>query len=173
MQNTEEHSANPQQDISRNILVAIVVFLTVADQFTKVLIQHFFFLGEGSPVIPGFFDLRYIQNTGAAWGMFAGFNHWLVVFSFVILGLLIRFRHHLVGHHPLERIALTLMLSGIIGNLIDRMRLGYVVDFLDFYFGNKHFPAFNIADAAITLGVFVYFAAQLLQARTQSGETAE
>lgn len=158
--------------VSRGLIVAIIIILTVADQITKLWAQRVFFLGEGRTVIPGFFDLRYIQNTGAAWGIFSGFNHWLVVFSFIMLALLIRFRHHLIGHHPLERLSLALMLSGIIGNLIDRVRLGYVVDFLDFYIGESHFPAFNIADAAITCGVALYFVAQLILSRSSSNENS-
>ncbi len=159
--------------VSRGLIVTIIIFLTVSDQLTKLWTQRVFFLGEGRTVIPGFFDLRYIQNTGAAWGIFSGFNHWLVVFSFIMLALLIRFRHHLIGHHPLERISLALMLSGIIGNLIDRVRLGYVVDFLDFYIGSRHFPAFNIADAAITGGVALYFIAQLILSRSRSSENSQ
>jgi signal peptidase II len=138
------------------LIVLLAVGVAVLDQATKEWVLRAFALGESVPVIPGFFHLTYVRNTGAAWGLMSGSNHWLVVFSVVMLVLLVVFRHAFHGGRGIHRVGLGLLLGGIAGNLFDRMRYGYVVDFLDFHLGGRHFPAFNVADAAITLGVGIY-----------------
>ncbi|MFO7871491.1 MAG: signal peptidase II [Kiritimatiellia bacterium] len=142
------------------IVLAVSFFVALADQLTK----HFVRLnlpGRTVDVIPGFFTLRYVRNTGAAWGIFEGFNNWLVLLSAVMLTAIFIFRRHLLDGTALSRLALGLMTGGIIGNLADRVRLGYVVDFLDFHLSGHHFPAFNIADAAICAGVSLYVFTQV------------
>lgn len=141
------------------LVLVLGILIAFADQFVKELVRFRFLPGESIVVIPGFFELTYVRNTGAAWGMFDGFNVALALFSLVVLVLLVVFRRHFSGPHPLQRFALGCMAGGILGNLFDRLRLGYVVDFLHFYRGNYHFPSFNIADAAICIGVFCYFIA--------------
>lgn len=155
------------------LLLAIGV--TLLDQAIKFLIRCDFLLYESLPVIPGFFDLRYIQNTGAAWGIFSGGHYWLAALSVVVLTLLVLFRHLFFSGGRIDRIAFGLMMGGIAGNFIDRVRLNYVVDFLDFHWGLHHFPAFNVADAAICSGVGLYMLSQGLQARRQrhSGAAAK
>lgn len=138
------------------LVLVLGILIALADQIVKVLVRFRFFLGESVPVIPGFFELTYVRNTGAAWGLFDGSNVALALFSLVVLILLIVFRRHFVGSSVWQRVALGFMAGGILGNLFDRLRLGYVVDFLHFYRGNYHFPSFNIADAAICTGVFFY-----------------
>jgi signal peptidase II len=135
------------------VLGSLVVIL---DQATKYAVRSRFALGDGLTVLPGLFDLRYIQNTGAAWGMLEGLSHWLIVLSVVMLAILIRFRHTFTTHSLCSRLALALMGAGIVGNLLDRVTFGYVVDFLDFYWASHHFPAFNVADSAICTGVGLY-----------------
>ncbi len=88
--------------------------------------------------------------------MLQGLNHWLVALSIVMLAVLIIFRRHFITDSRLSKIAAGLIIGGIIGNLIDRLRNGHVVDFLDFYWGAHAFPAFNIADSAICVGVALY-----------------
>lgn len=139
--------------------------LAAADQSAKALIQSRFALGEGRVLVAGFFDLRYVQNTGAAWGLFAGLNVWLVLFSLAMLIGMWRWRRAWLTHTALDPVIAVCLLGGIVGNLIDRIRLGYVVDYLDFYWRDRHFPAFNIADAAICTGVGLYLIAQTLAAR--------
>lgn len=138
------------------LVLVLGILIAMADQVVKVLVRFRFFPGESITVIPSLFDLTYVRNTGAAWGLFNGANVALAVFSLVVLVLLIVFRHHFVGSFRLQRVALGLTAGGILGNLFDRLRLGYVVDYLDFYRGGYHFPSFNIADAAICSGVFFY-----------------
>lgn len=141
----------------------IAVVVTLLDQLTKFLVRRDFELFEAVSVVPGLLDLRYIQNTGAAWGIFQGGALWLGLLSLLVLVVLIIFRHSFFSHRAIDQVAFGLMTGGIIGNLIDRLRLFYVVDFLDFHWQGYHFPAFNVADAAICTGVFLYFMAQVFQ----------
>jgi signal peptidase II len=142
------------------LILALSVVVVIVDQVTKLLIWQSLPLGRQVVIIPGLFSLRYVQNTGAAWGILSGFSHWLVLMSVVILALLLILRRHFMADTLLHRIATGLMIAGIIGNLIDRVRLGYVVDFLDFYWRQSHFPAFNVADSAICIGVGIYIVSQ-------------
>lgn len=138
------------------LVLMLGLLIAAADQFVKELVRRHFFVGESLPVIPGFFSLTYVRNTGAAWGMFDGSNVALAIFSLAVLILLVVLRRHFLGPSVWQRLALGLMAGGILGNLFDRLRLGFVVDFLHFYRGGYHFPSFNIADAAICTGVFLY-----------------
>jgi signal peptidase II len=156
------------------MLIVILSFaVAVFDQLTKHLVRCRFELGEIHPVIPGVFDLRYIRNTGAAWGMMAGFSHWLVALSVAMLLAIVIFRRTFLSDTLIHRIAAGLMIAGIVGNLIDRVRLGYVVDFLDFYWQTHHFPAFNVADSAICTGVGLYMLSQFLAARAAPASPRE
>lgn len=144
------------------MLTLIICFaVAVADQVTKFLISWNMPVGGRISVVPGFFQLRYIRNTGAAWGMFSGFNNWLVVLSIIMIAVLVVFRRSLYTDGVWSRIGLGLLGGGIVGNLVDRIKLGYVVDFFDFYLGKSHFPAFNIADSAICVGVGIYMFLQI------------
>ena len=134
--------------------------VAVLDQFTKHLTQANIPYGQRIPVVPGFFSLSHIHNTGAAWGMLQGHNRWLITLSFVMLAVVIVFRRHFIGESRLSRVAAGLILGGIVGNLVDRVRLGYVVDFLDFLLWGYPFPAFNVADSAICIGVGLYMISQ-------------
>jgi len=138
------------------LVLCLSFLIALIDQVSKHLVRSYFMLGQQHTVIPGFFDLRLIQNTGAAWGILSGLNHWLILFSFVMLAVIVLFRRHFFTTDLTSRIALGLIVGGITGNLLDRVRLSYVVDFLDFYVGRRHFPAFNVADAAICVGVGFY-----------------
>ena len=145
------------------LLVAILVILL--DQATKEWVRGAFSLHESVPVIPGFFHLTYIRNTGAAWGMFSGQNLALAVLAFAMLVALVLFRRQFLPPGRVHRVALGLLCVGIVGNLFDRLRLDYVVDFLDFFHRGWHFPAFNVADSAICVGVAIYVLGTLLAPR--------
>ena len=147
------------------LVLFLIAGLVILDQASKAAVRGRFLLGEGIALVPGLFDLHYVQNTGAAWGMFSGFNGALVTLSFVMLVLVFLFRHHFMTGSTVCRVAVGLMVAGILGNLIDRIRLGYVVDFLDFHWNGHHFPAFNVADMAICTGVGLYILAQLAAER--------
>ena len=130
--------------------------IVVLDQLTKWLVRVEFPLGHSIPVIPGLFSLTYVRNTGAAWGIMGGLNGWLAVLSIVMLVVIVVFRRSFLSDVPVHRMALGCMVGGIVGNLLDRVRLDYVVDFLDFHAAGHHFPAFNVADSAICVGVGLY-----------------
>lgn len=142
-----------------------LIFLTligggtiILDQITKLLIQNAFRLHESVVVIQDFFSLTYIRNPGAAFGLFAdqsaGFRSiFFLVVSMVALSILLYFLAQTPKEDKSSLIAISLLFGGAIGNLIDRVRMGEVVDFLDFYIGRFHWPAFNVADSAITIGI--------------------
>ncbi len=127
----------------------ISFFICLADQVTKLFVVRFFVPGESRAVIPPAFHLTYVQNIGAAFGLFKGQQWLFLVCSIVVSGWIIR---ELIRREKLVTLTATayaLVLGGAAGNLIDRVRLGYVIDFLDF----RVWPVFNIGDSAITIGV--------------------
>ncbi|MEK6579951.1 MAG: signal peptidase II [Bdellovibrionota bacterium] len=135
--------------------------IILLDQLTKYLVLGNFHLGESQPVIPGLLNLTYIRNTGAAFGMLAQADPKFRIPFFVIVPLaalsaiVYVFRRIPAKDRKLS-VALALVMGGAMGNLIDRLSLGYVVDFLDFHWKYRyHFPAFNVADSAICMGVAI------------------
>lgn len=134
--------------------------LVAADQLTKLLVMARLRPIGTHRVIPGFFSLSYVENRGAAWGMLAGQQVFLIAFSCLTLAFLVWKRKQLFHGLWGATATLSLIIGGVLGNLIDRIRLSYVVDFLDFYWGEAHFPAFNIADSAICCGVFLFILTQ-------------
>ena len=139
----------------RAFLAAFAVFALVLalDQLTKVWVERVFALGESLPILP-VFSLTYVRNQGAAWGLFQGAQLWLAAFGALAALACCLFWRRLFGPHRWAPPLGGLLLAGIVGNLIDRLRLGYVVDFLDFHWGASHFPCFNVADSAICVAVF-------------------
>ncbi len=134
----------------------IFIILVGLDQVTKYLIvSNSELIRKPLVVIPGFFDIVSVRNTGAAWGMFNGNNVLLFIVALVAFVILILFFRS-ITERCLERyIALSFVLSGIVGNSIDRLFRKSVVDFLDFYIASHHWPAFNVADSAICIGVCI------------------
>jgi signal peptidase II len=141
----------------------IALFLTfgivLLDQLSKEWVLATFKLHESWVLIPHFFSFTYIRNTGAAWGMFSGQNLALSLLAAVMLLLLALFRRRLFPPGLMGGSILGFLCGGILGNLFDRLRHEYVVDFLDFYIGTAHWPAFNVADAAICIGVGLFLLA--------------
>ena len=136
--------------------LVICAVSVVLDQWSKLRVSDRIFLNERIPVIPGFFDLTHIHNSGAAWGMLNGFPHILSVVSGVMLVLMVIFRRSILIDCQSHRWAYGLLLGGILGNFIDRVKYSYVIDFL--YFFDGKFPAFNVADSCICVGVGLYIA---------------
>ncbi len=140
--------------------VLIMTAVILVDQLSKLWVVHHFVLYQSVPLIPGFFNFTYLTNTGAAFGILAGRPAlWRQVF-FLAIGLgalvIIALLQHRIGRrNPWYSAGLALIAGGALGNLIDRVRLGAVVDFLDFYVGSHHWPPFNVADSAITIGVLL------------------
>jgi signal peptidase II len=159
----------------RNILfLAITVLVVLLDQATKVWIISTLGLHEGFPLIDGFFSIVHVRNPGAAFGFLAGapplFRY--LFFIAVTVAAIVLILHYLRVsriEEPSLVSALALILAGAVGNLIDRIRFGEVVDFLDVYIGSHHWPAFNVADSAITVGAGVLMAA-LLRRRKERTE---
>ena len=142
------------------MLMLLLCFgIALADQVGKYAIRTSLPLGASIPVIDNFFNITHVRNTGAAWGMLGGFNTWLTLLSIIMLVLLILCRRAFIGGIAMNRWALGCMLGGIVGNMVDRIRLTFVIDFLDFHLGRYHFPSFNIADTAICVGVGLYMLA--------------
>ena len=142
----------------------IFIMLVGLDQLTKYLIvANPDLIHKPLVVIPGLFNIVSTRNTGAAWGMFHGNNVILFLVAFTAFFILIIFFRSITEKCPERYIALTLVLSGIAGNSIDRLFRKSVVDFLDFYIGSYHWPAFNVADSAICIGVFLLVLSFLLR----------
>ena len=134
----------------------IAVTIVALDQLSKWLVVCSIRPEETRVVISGFFSLVNWRNTGAAWGIFRDYNFVLTAISLLTVLALYLFRHSFQLNRPGPRQALGLIAGGIIGNLIDRIRVGSVIDFLSFYVGEYHWPAFNVADSAICVGVGLY-----------------
>ena len=142
------------------LLVSITIVSVIIDQITKLAIVDKFYLGESIPVINNFFHFTYVRNTGAAFGMLGKLPEAVRVPFFVMIPIVALV---LVGYYYYKTpysnkftlIAFSLISGGAIGNLIDRARLNYVIDFLHFFVGDWHFAVFNIADSVITVGVAI------------------
>ena len=128
-----------------------VILVTVLDQLSKLWVVANIPLYAEVPVIPGLFHLTYVQNTGAAFSAFQGM-HWLFILVFVLFaaGIVWEFSHNRLGFKPFERWCVVAVFAGGLGNMIDRIRLGYVVDMIETEF--IRFPVFNVADCFITCG---------------------
>jgi len=142
---------------------ALVVFL---DQLSKWWVMNSFALFESRPVIDGFFNLVFVTNSGAAFGLLAGPQVWWRQLFFVsaavlALGILVVAYRHYRCQGAIWVVAIALVAGGAVGNLVDRLRFGAVIDFLDFYIQTHHWPAFNVADSAITVGIGLFFLASL------------
>jgi signal peptidase II len=142
------------------IVAGMVVIL---DQVSKAIVVQVMPLHSTIEVIPGFFNLTHIHNPGGAFGFLAGndvaLRHAIFLgVSVAALLLILYFYHNTPMSHSFLGIGLAMVFGGAAGNLIDRFRLGEVVDFLDFYVGSTHWPAFNAADSAITVGIGIFIA---------------
>ncbi|WP_281278163.1 signal peptidase II [Oleiharenicola lentus] len=147
-------------------IVGVLVF--AADQITKQMIADRLPFGSYGTfaqieVIPGFFNLVHVGNTGAAWSMFTGQSLWLAVLAIVTLGAMFWWRHTLGLQYRAAQPAFGLLVGGVVGNIVDRLAHGHVIDFLDFHFGGYVFPTFNVADSGICVGVFWYILWSLRQ----------
>ncbi len=149
------------------IWLTLATLIVLADQFTKVLITGYYQLGD-STTVTGFFNVVRAHNAGAAFSFLAdsaGWQRWfftgigLVAAGFIVWML----RSH--SGQKLFAFALTFILGGAVGNVIDRLVHGYVIDFLDFHWKGSHFPVFNLADSAITLGAACLIVDELLRVR--------
>ena len=167
-------------------IAAIVLLL---DQLTKLWIvknipfESYYYPQDANviEIIEGFFYIVHIGNKGAAWGMLSGHGEILAIFTLVALGAIYKFRHSLELHRKTVQFAFGLLIGGALGNLVDRIVRGHVIDFLDFHFGftiplvlpSGRYPAFNIADCGIVIGVFIYVLTGLFYSKQEDGEKEE
>lgn len=147
-------------------LVAIAFLVVVVDQITKLAVRRQFELHDSVPVIPDFFSLTRVHNTGAAFGLLNAMEipykaAVLTAVRLAALGGLTFFAATLPAAHALARVGIAMVVGGAAGNLVDGLTLGYVVDFFDFYWNAWHFWAFNVADASITVGMALVILDQL------------
>ncbi|HLN87292.1 MAG TPA: signal peptidase II [Candidatus Limnocylindrales bacterium] len=140
------------------IVVGWLVAIIVVDQLTKIIVDRTMPLFHSIPIVNGFFSLTYVRNTGAAFGIFAGSAEifrrpFLIAVSLVAIGFIFTMIRRLPDTEKALTTALAFIVGGATGNLIDRVIYGEVIDFLDCFWGAYHWPAFNIADSFITIGV--------------------
>ncbi len=143
-------------------IVTLLVFIVLLDRLSKLTIDRTMPLNHSVPVIENLFSLTYIRNTGAAFGILAGSAAgfrlpFLIFFSLLAIAFIGMMLRRLPESEKGLIVALTFILGGAIGNLVDRVVYGEVIDFLDFYWSRFHWPAFNFADSFITVGVMMTF----------------
>jgi signal peptidase II len=142
----------------RSAYLWIAGVIVALDQVTKALVDDFMTLHESRTIVEGLVRLTYVQNRGAAFGILseAGLPYQSLMFSVVSLLALLAialYAWRMPVQSRLPQTALAMVMGGAVGNLLDRARLGYVIDYVDMYWGPHHWPAFNVADSAITVGV--------------------
>jgi len=158
----ENHSKGADSRASRALRLLIIAgTVALLDQVTKALVLHYLPLYSSTPIIPGFFNLTHIQNPGVAFGLFSAQSSTIqtAVFLFasaLAAGVILYLYATTPGTHRFLAFGFALIFGGAIGNMVDRFRFGRVVDFLDVYLGNLHWPAFNIADSAVTIGIGIF-----------------
>ena len=154
------------------LFAVIFLILLGLDQLSKHLVLSTLNLYEVRPLIPGFFNLVHVTNKGAAFSMLASvespLRHYffVVVNSAAFIGLTIA-AWKMRFHHPVYSVSFAMIAAGAVGNLIDRLRFGAVIDFLDFYLGTYHWPAFNVADAAICVGVALLLVMNIIEMKNE------
>jgi len=151
------------------ILLSVSLSVLILDQWTKWIVHTRMRYGESIPIIDSFFAFTYIRNKGAAFGILHSAppyfrDPFFIVVPVVALSAIFYILAKLKPEEKLTAVSLSLIVGGAIGNLIDRVRFGYVIDFLDFHWAEVyHWPAFNIADSAIVVGVGIFFVMSFFQ----------
>ena len=160
--------------MKKNIIIFILgaTAVIVMDQITKAAIMTKFFMHESYAIVDGFFNLVYVMNPGAAFGFLANMSETFRYFFFmgITVAVILLIIYYIVKSKPQDMImviSLTLIFAGAVGNLIDRIRFGAVVDFLDVYIGTAHWPAFNVADSAISLGAILMILGMIVQRKKE------
>lgn len=140
----------------RRIPWGIAAVVLAVDQLTKAAVMQALPVGSGMVLVPNLLNLVHARNTGVAFGMLSGLGGWqvplLVAVAVVVIGVLGLWLHRLGTTEAGTRVALAAILGGAVGNVVDRLAWGHVVDFIDVHWKTWHYPAFNVADSAITLG---------------------
>ena len=140
----------------KKIITFSSIFLII-DIVIKLIVKYNMKLYESIKIIDKFFYITYVRNTGAAWSILSGKQIFLILFSIIVIVGIIIYLIKKKEYTRLETISYSLVLSGAVGNLIDRILYGYVIDYLNFYIFNYNFPVFNIADTCIVIGIMLLF----------------
>lgn len=152
-------------DMKRQYYISISLFITiiilVLDQITKFIIASSMKVGDSFEVIPNFLNITSHRNDGAAWGILSGKMSFFFIITIIILVVLIVFYIKEAKNNLLMQIAISLLFAGALGNFIDRVLHGEVVDFVDTYIFGYNFPIFNVADSSLTIGVLLIIIALL------------
>jgi signal peptidase II len=180
------NTSNTSSTSYKRLLITVLIVFTT-DQLTKIWIfntmalDSYFYPHDADviEVIKNFFYIVHIGNEGAAWGMFSGHGEILALFALVALATIYKFRHALELHRKTMQLAFGLLIGGVLGNLVDRLVHGHVIDFLDFHLGftipwvlpHGRYPAFNVADCGIVIGVFAYIILSFFQTEASEEKT--
>ena len=135
----------------------LTIILVIIDLTVKLIIKNTMIPNQSITIINNFFYITYVKNTGAAWSILSGRKIFLIIFSLIVIISIIYYIIKRKENNRLESIGYSMVLSGAIGNLIDRIIYGYVIDYLDFYIFNYDYPIFNIADILIVIGIIIIF----------------
>lgn len=136
-------------------IIVLTIILILLDQITKLLVTLNINLNTGINLIPSFFSLVYVQNTGAAWGMFSSGTIILALLSIIFLAFFVKYIIDRKDMDNFEVVISSMLIGGIVGNLIDRLVRGYVVDFFSFKIFSYNFPIFNVADCFIVISIIL------------------
>jgi signal peptidase II len=154
----------------RLIFWILSVLLLISDQWTKSRVQEQFRVGQSREIIPGFFNLTYVLNDGMAFGLFQGRNVLLGLMVAGIMAGMFWWSRHLDWRKSEMNILAAMIFSGAVGNLIDRIRSGHVIDFLHVYWRDYHWPVFNVADSCISLSmVWIFWQMWVMDRKHLSG----
>ncbi|MBA2265594.1 MAG: signal peptidase II [Chloroflexi bacterium] len=154
------------------VLAGTALVLYAADQVTKALVVANVALGDRHDVIGDLAQLWHVRNDGAAFSILPGATWLFVPVTLVAIGMVVYFHRTLVGRGPWVQVVLGAILAGALGNLTDRLRLGYVIDFVSLGFGDTRFPTFNVADSAVVLGIGALVAYLTFVEQPRAAETA-
>ncbi|HJF68232.1 signal peptidase II [Staphylococcus kloosii] len=152
-----------QYYIGTSLFIAIIIL--ILDQITKFVIASSMRIGDSFEVIPGFLNITSHRNNGAAWGILSGKMSFFFIITIIILIVLIVFYIKEAKYNLFMQIALSLLFAGALGNFIDRLFHGEVVDFIDTYIFGYNFPIFNVADSSLTIGVILIIITLLIDVK--------
>ncbi len=156
--------------MKKNIII-IGLLCTLIDQISKIIIISSCTLGEVNDIIHSFFSISYIKNYGAAWGIFSDSTILLAIISIIFLIFSLKYVNDKEKINKIEMVSYGLLLGGIVGNLIDRIFRGHVVDFLSFNIFGYDFPVFNIADSFIVIGIIIILFMTFLESKGTNNDS--
>jgi len=153
-------------------MIPVTLGVIALDRITKLIVMYTMEPGDSITVINGYFEMTYVHNTGAAFGMGSSMNEayrvpFFLVASLLAVGLMIYLARQTDPGEKALLVSLSLIMGGALGNMVDRAVLGHVIDFIDWHIGIRHWPAFNIADSSITVGIAIMAYSILFMKKTE------